>query len=156
MGLPWFTYVMYSAVIRTAVMENLLSGDGLKTPQHFFIWCSDRETVLTWSPCFISNKRSCLISLPVWLLASTQALSPCCRSERAELVTQRFALTGIKVTGFIDASSWKLTSLGTKLILVCFTCKEVANWWPWIKAHFGKGVCLQSWAGRVAAAFRIC
>lgn len=127
MGLPCFTCVMHIAAIRTAVMENRLSGDGLKTPQHFFVWCSDRKTVLTCSPYFISNERSCLMSLPVWLLASTQALSPCCRSERAELVTQHFALTGIKVTGLIDASNWKLISLGTKLILICFTCKEAAN-----------------------------
>lgn len=67
------------------------------------------------------------MSLPVWLLASTQALRTCSRSERAELVTQHFALTGIKVTGLIDASNWKLISLGTKLILICFTCKEAAN-----------------------------
>lgn len=34
---------------------------------------------------FIFNERSCFISWPVLLLASTQALSPCCRSERWEL-----------------------------------------------------------------------
>lgn len=127
-----------------------------KILQHFFVWCSNRKTVLLCSPYFISNKRSFRKSLPVLLLASTQALSPCCRTERGKLVTQHFALTGIKVTGLTDASNWKLTSLGIKLILVCFNCKEAANWWAWIKAHFGKGIYLQWWAGRVAAAFYIC
>lgn len=42
-------------------------------------------------------------------------------------VTLQFALTGIKVTGLTDASNWKLTSLGTKLVLVFFNYKEAAN-----------------------------
>lgn len=149
MGLPCFTSVMHSAAVRTAVMENHLSGDGLKTPQHFFIWGSDRKTLLTCSPFFISNKRGCLTSLPVWLLASTHSLSPFCRSERGESVTQHFALIGINITGLTDANNWKLTSLGTKLILVCFNCKAV-NCWAWIKAYFGKGyVCNHGLGGRL-------
>lgn len=75
MGLPYFTSVMYSALMETAVMENHLSGDSLKTLEHF---SHDVQTVRLFFCAlpiqhFIFNKRSCLISFTVPVLTSVEA-----------------------------------------------------------------------------------